>query len=227
MSPGGMMSMAWMPLCGQSWIGAAVSFIGMWSVMMMTMMLPSLAPRLWHYRCDPGRAGELAALLSPAFAAAGYLLVWVLIGAAVYPLGAATMLITMHYPVLARAVPVATGLVLLAAGALQFTGWKAHHLACCRNDDCRAPPGHGRASPTPAATAWRQGLRLGIHCSQCSAGLTAALIVIGIMDWPVMIAVTAAINLERLAPAGERVARLTGVIVVGAGLLVISRAAGL
>jgi hypothetical protein len=39
--------------------------------------------------------------------------------------------------------------------------------------------------------------------------------------------VTAANAVERLAPAGERVARAIGVIIVGAGLLVIVRAAGL
>jgi predicted metal-binding membrane protein len=31
-----------------------------------------------------------------------------------------------------RAVPIAVGVVVLIAGALQFTAWKAHHLACCR-----------------------------------------------------------------------------------------------
>ena len=42
-----------------------------------------------------------------------------------------------------------------------------------------------------------------------------------------MAVVTAAITVERLAPAGERVARGTGAVVVGAGLLLIARAAGL
>ena len=47
--PGGwMMSMVWMPMPGQTWSG--VSFLGMWVVMMMAMMLPSLLPALWRYR---------------------------------------------------------------------------------------------------------------------------------------------------------------------------------
>jgi hypothetical protein len=37
----------------------------------------------------------------------------------------------------------------------------------------------------------------------------------------------AAITVERLAPAAERVARATGAVVVGAGLFLIARAAGL
>src|SRR5690349_18834139 len=42
--PGGWtMSMAWMRMPGQTWLDAAASFLGMWLVMMIAMMLPSLA----------------------------------------------------------------------------------------------------------------------------------------------------------------------------------------
>jgi predicted metal-binding membrane protein len=39
-------TMAWMLMPGQTWPGAAASFLGMWVVMMVAMMLPSLAPML-------------------------------------------------------------------------------------------------------------------------------------------------------------------------------------
>jgi hypothetical protein len=42
------------------------------------------------------------------------------------------------------------------------------------------------------------------------------------MDLRAMAVVTAAITVERLAPAGERVARVLGVVVVGAGLFLIA-----
>ena len=49
--PGGWtMSMAWMRMPGQTWAGAAASLLGMWIVMMVAMMLPSLVPMLWRYR---------------------------------------------------------------------------------------------------------------------------------------------------------------------------------
>src|SRR5262245_66406724 len=49
--PGGwIMSMAWMRMPGQSWSGAAAGFLGMWVVMMVAMMLPSLVPMLSGYR---------------------------------------------------------------------------------------------------------------------------------------------------------------------------------
>src|SRR5262249_5161759 len=57
--PGGWtMSMAWMPACGQTWPGAAASFIGMWAVMMVAMMLPSLVPILWRCRGARGRGSR-------------------------------------------------------------------------------------------------------------------------------------------------------------------------
>jgi predicted metal-binding membrane protein len=128
----------------------------------------------------------------------------------------------MQQPELARAVPIAVGVVVVIAGALQFTAWKGHHLACCRE-----APGRARALPADVGTAWRHGLRLGLHCSRCCAGLMAILLVIGVMDLRAMAAVAAAITVERLAPAGEHVSRTIGAVVVGLGLFLIVRAAGL
>ena len=86
-------------------------------------------------------------------------------------LGVALAAIEMQLPALARAVPIAVGVVVPIAGALQFTAWKAHHLACCRE-----APGRGRTLAADAGTAWRRGLRLGLHCSHCCAGLMAILL---------------------------------------------------
>jgi predicted metal-binding membrane protein len=128
----------------------------------------------------------------------------------------------MEQPALARAVPVAVGVVVLIAGALQFTEWKAHYLACCRDAS-----GRGCTLPGDAGTAWRHGLRLGVHCRYCRAGLMTIFLVSVVMDLRAMALVAAAIAVERLAPAGERLALATGAVVVGAGLLLIARAAGL
>jgi predicted metal-binding membrane protein len=220
--PGGWtMSMAWMRMPGQTWPGAAASFLGMWVVMMVAMMLPSLVPALWRYRQAVGRAGETRLARPTALVGVGYFSVWTVFGMAAFPLGIAVAAVEMQQPALARAVPIAVGAVVLIAGALQFTAWKARHLACCR-----AAPGRGGTLPADAGTAWRHGLRLGLHCSYCCGGLMAILLVIGVMDLPAMAVVGAAITVERLASAGERVARAIGAVVVGAGLFLIARAAG-
>jgi predicted metal-binding membrane protein len=221
--PGGWtMSMAWMRAPGQSWFAAAASFIGMWVVMMVAMMLPSLIPMLLRYRQALGGAGETHFGRLTAIVSAAYFIVWTIFGIAAFPLGVALAAVEMRLPALARAVPLATGVVVSLAGALQFTAWKARHLGCCRSI-----PECGRALPADAATAWRHGVRIGLRCNYCCAGLTATLLVVGVMDVRAMAAVTVANTLERLAPAGDRVARAIGTVVVAAGLFLMARATGL
>lgn len=200
---------------------AAASFLVMWVVMMAAMMLPSLMPMLGRYRQAVGgrrqsRLGRLTLL-----AGFGYFFVWTLFGLAVFPLGVALAAVEMEHPALARVAPAAIGVVILIAGAIQLTPWKAHYLACCRE-----APARGRTLPADARTAWRQGLRFGFHCGLSCANLTAILLVIGVMDLRAMGFVTAAITAERLAPA-RRVAQVIGAVVIGAALLQIARASGL
>jgi predicted metal-binding membrane protein len=220
--PGGWtMSMAWMRMPGQTWAAAATSFLGMWVVMMVAMMLPSLIPRLRCYRKAVGTTGQTRLGGLTTLVGAGYFFVWTVFGMAVFAVAVALASIEMRQPAFARAVPVAAGVVVLIAGAVQFTAWKANRLACCREAD-----EHG-ALPPEAATAWRHGLRLGLDCGYCCGHLTVVLLVIGVMDLGAMAAVTAAINAERLVPGGERVARAVGYLALGEGLLLIARAARL
>jgi predicted metal-binding membrane protein len=194
----------------------------MWVVMMVAMMLPSLVPMLGRYRQAVGRSGETRLGRLTALVGVAYFFVWTVFGIAAFPLGVALAAVEMQRPALARAVPIAVGVVVLLAGLLQLSAWKARLLACCRE-----APGPGRTLPAAAGTAWRHGLRLGLHCSSCCLGPMAILLVIGVMDLRAMALVAAAITLERLAPAGKRVARATGAVFVGAGLFLIARAAGL
>src|SRR5262249_5705859 len=151
--------------------GAATSFVGMWIVMMMGMMLPSLVPMLWRYRqavravCQT-RVGWLTTLVG-----AGYFFVWTLLGIIAFPVGVALAEDASSQTALASVVPIVVGMVVLIAGAFQFTAWKTQHLACCRE-----PPGRGRMLPLDAGAAWRGGMRLGVHCILCCAGLMAGLL---------------------------------------------------
>jgi predicted metal-binding membrane protein len=220
--PGGWtMSMAWMRMPGQTWAGAAASFVGMWVVMMAAMMLPSFAPVLWRYRQSVWRTHETGGGRLTTLVGLGYFFAWTLFGLVLYPVGAAMATIEMEQPALASAVRIAAGLVVLIAGSFQFTKWKVHHLTSCREALWRdyAPSAH-------PGKAWRLGLHFGLHCGLSCANLTAVLLVVGVMDLRAMAAITAAITAERLAPAGARVAQAIGFVVVGAGLILTVRAAG-
>ncbi|MGZ5662044.1 MAG: copper chaperone, partial [Usitatibacter sp.] len=75
--PGGWtMSMAWMRMPGQTWPGAAAMFLGMWIVMMVAMMLPSLVPMLRRYREAVVQHGEAHLDGLTALVGSGYFFVW-------------------------------------------------------------------------------------------------------------------------------------------------------
>jgi len=117
---------------------------------MLQATRPSLVPALRRYR----------AATDAAIAGFAYFAVWTAVGLAVYPLDVALSSIEMRVPVVA-------GIVMVIAGAWQFTAWKARRLACCH-------AAHDARQAAPS-TPWRDGLRLGIHCVACCGNLMAGL----------------------------------------------------
>lgn len=213
--PGGWaMSMTWMRMPGQSWGGAAASFLLMWELMMAAMMLPSLMPALWRYRQRVGNAACMRLELLTALVCAGYFCAWSLLGLLVFVLGTNVAAAEMQWPALARHAPRLAGLVVLMGGLLQFSAWKNRQLKHCRQAL--------RNGPAVPMQAWRQGLNLGLHCCLSCANLTAIQWVIGVMDLRAMLFVTLAITAERLAPAGRHVVRAIGVAAIMAGALLIA-----
>jgi predicted metal-binding membrane protein len=220
--PGGWaMSHLWMLMPGQTWFGAGASFVGMWVVMMVAMMMPSLTPTLWRYHqglreADTARAGRLTTLVGVA-----YFLVWSAVGVVVFPLSVSLADIAMRLPALARVVPLIVGAAVLIAGIVQHTEWKARHLALCRE-----PSSQSLTPEADAAMAWHYGLCLGWHCIQSCAALTAVAFALGVMDLRVMAVVATVITVERLTPASVRVTQAIRVVIVGTGLLLCARAIG-
>ena len=212
--PGGWtMSMTWMRMPGQTWGGAAAGFIAMWDVMMFAMMLPSLIPLLRRYRQAVSTTEGVQLELLTVLVGMGYFFAWTLFGMLVFPLGATLTAAEMQWPALARVVPVMVGVIVLMAGALQFTPWKTRNLARCRE-----ALQHTHLLSAQTSTAWRQGMCLGLHCCLSCANLTAIQLVIGVMDLRAMAFVTVAITTERLAPASRLVAHIIGVLAIAVGV---------
>ncbi len=197
------LSMVWMAMPGQTRVGAALGFEGMWIAMMATMMLPSLVPTLARTRLD-------------VLASAGYFAVWAAIGAGVYVVGIALAQAEVRWAILARAIPIARGVVLVGAGLVQLTVWKARHLQCYR-EGCL-----GVAHP---GASWRRGIALGSHCALCCLPFMAVLVVAGMMNLAVIAVTALAITVERVVREPALVARLAGLIVIVAGAWEIARAA--
>jgi len=212
--PGGWtLSMAWMPTPGETRLAAAAGFLAMWVAMMGAMMIPSLVPTLARDRPAVESSG-----FAPALAGASYFAVWAAAGAGVYVVGTALVAAELRWLALAPAIPIARGGVLVAAGWVQLTPWKARHLTCCRE----GRPGAARPG---AGAAWRRGISLGVDCVLCCVPFMTLLVVTGMMNLA-MIALTAlAITVERVAREPALVVRLAGLLVIGAGALEIVRAA--
>jgi predicted metal-binding membrane protein len=182
------------------WLGNPITFVAIWVVMMVGMMLPSLVPVLRRYRL-------------PVTLAAAYFAVWAAFGTVAYVMGTMLVRATRHSPTLGRALPIILGVLLAASGLVQFTEWKRHHLGCCR--DC---------APRAAHSAWDDGLRLGLHCCQCCLALMALLFAAGMMRLGAIVLVGALIAAERLLPRPMPVVRLIGVGVMAFGTFMTWRA---
>lgn len=217
--PGGWtMSMAWMPMGSR--LQSALTFAGMWVAMMVAMMLPSTLPMLRLYRKAAVFRGEVRVGLLSTIVAAGYFGVWTVFGMLAYIAGLAISFAAMKSGTFSRAVPIATGAALIAAGVYQLSPWKSACLKHCR-DPLSVVAAHLEGG-------WRGALRLGIHhgafCTACCWALMLIQLALGIMEILVMIVVALVIALEKLFPRGLVVARVTGVLAVGGGFVLVARA---
>ena len=204
---------AWMMTA--SWDGTHLLLLwAMWAAMMTGMMLPSASPLILLYGAAARRAAAGSAGRSTAALAAGYLIAW----------AAASLAATLLQRALARRLIVSpmmeitssrvAAMVLLAAGLYQLTPLKR---ACLRA--CQSPLGF-------LMSRWRSGtlgaLRLGLahgwYCVGCCWALMLLLFVGGVMNLTIIVVLTILVAAEKLAPAGQLVARATGVSLVAAGV---------
>jgi len=187
--------MTGMTMPQQTWYGAAAGYVGVWMAMMVPMMLPSLVPMLSRYRRSVRGADGIHLHGLTALVGVGYFVIWAVVGTAAYAAGAGVMAVEMRWGKVAQWLPVAAGVVLLVAGGVQFTSWKARQLALWREGSGRGCP------PAPNALgAWRHGLRLGVRCSLCCGSLMLALLAIGMMDLVATAAVTRPLGANQDSP---------------------------
>ena len=168
------------------------AFLASWSA---AMMLPSELPLLRLHYATARSVPRLAAL------GAGYLGVWLALAAPVWlaDRAAGGRLLGMH----GRAL---TASILAAAAVYQLTPLKRRCLAICRAPLARIL--HGWRDG--AAGAFR-GVVNGLWCVGCCAGLTVALLALGMMGIGWMIAVGAAIVIEKTTPVGVLASRIVAV----------------
>jgi predicted metal-binding membrane protein len=203
---------AWIALFAGTPMDDAPTFLVAWIVMMAAMMLPSSAPMflLFRLQARDGPNGELRTL---AFGT-GYLLVWALVGLVV--LVAQRVLDVIIGPDLR---PIGVALVLLGAGAYQFTPLKATCLRACQTP-ADFLVRHWRSGTLGAL---RLGLDHGLYCFGCCWALMAVLVAAGGMGLAWVALVALIVLVEKLVPQAIWFSRAVGVAFVLGAVLVLLR----
>ena len=205
-----------MPIMGMdaprfSWALAVV----MWWVMMVAMMLPSAAPLVLLYgralRQKQAGARPGAAYAPSTFLAAGYLTVW--LGVSIV---AATLQSLLQPVGLLSATTwwsssaTLSAVILAAAGLYQLSPLKHRCLV-----QCRGPIAFLMQHWRPGRLgAFVMGVRHGTSCVGCCWMLMALLFVGGVMNlvWIALLAIL--VLVEKIAPAGPLVGRVSGIILL-------------
>ncbi|MGH7408504.1 MAG: DUF2182 domain-containing protein [Candidatus Methylomirabilales bacterium] len=196
-------------------IAEVAATASMWAVMMAAMMLPSAAPMLLLFSTVNRKRGVQGSPVVPTgIFLLGYLLVWG--GFSLLATGAQWGLHTLSLlsPGLAIAHPLLGGLILVVAGAYQFTHLKKACLVHCQ-------------SPLDFLfTTWREGasgalqmgLRHGGYCLGCCWVLMALLFVGGVMNLTWIALIAGFVLLEKVWARGMLLSRLAGCLLLVWGL---------
>lgn len=212
----GAMSAMDMPLA--PWTAAyATMMVTMWVIMMIGMMLPSALPMILIYL----RVARFNRLPFPMLAAAmflgGYLLIWSLFAAGATLLQWQLEQWLLLSPAMASANVVFSALLLIIAGAYQWSPWKD----ACLNQ-CRGPVTFISRHWRPGLSgAWVMGLLHGTFCTGCCWALMALLFVGGVMNLLMIGLLTLLVLLEKILPAGILVPRIMGSLLIGTGISLI------
>ena len=197
------------------WDGAHLLLLwAMWTVMMIGMMLPSASPLILLYGAAARRSAQPTATRQIYALAAGYLLAWAAfsVGATVLQRVLASLLLVS--PMMEAVNPRVGGVLLLIAGLYQWTPLKHACLA-----QCRSPIGFLMARWRSGwSGALRMGLEHGTACVGCCWALMLLLFAGGVMNVLIIVGLTAFVAFEKLAPLGRHGARITGALMVVAGL---------
>ncbi|MGH9379564.1 MAG: DUF2182 domain-containing protein [Thermoanaerobaculia bacterium] len=187
----------------------------MWSVMMTGMMLPSAAPTILHYSAAVrnGSQPRRPVLRSYAFAG-GYLLVWTGFSLAATLLQWRLAEAALLSPMMESASPVFAAVLLIAAGAYQWTPLKRACLG-----ECRSPMEHLSLHWSPGVGgALRMGVKHGLACLGCCWALMLLLFVGGVMSLLWIAGITLFVLLEKLVPFGAWSRRVSGLVLAAGGV---------
>jgi predicted metal-binding membrane protein len=213
---GGEMAMSNMAMPGMAmpaqWTASYFALMAaMWIIMMVAMMLPSAAPMILLFAAIRRRREAAAPFAATALFAFAYLAVWAAVGLAATALQWLLDRAAALTPAIAITNAIVAAIVLIAAGAWQFTPLKQACLRYCRSPLMFITQYWGRGP-------FGLGLTHGLYCLGCCWMLMALLFVGGVMNlaWVALIALY--VLAEKVAPRGPWVGYVAGAALIVAGL---------
>jgi len=182
---------------------------------MVGMMLPSAAPLLLLYGASARRRGLDGRATHAIYAlAAGYVTMWSIFSVVAT---AAQRMLAMRLivsPMMTLTSPAFAAALFFVAGIYQLTPLKSMCL-----HKCQSPLGFMmRRWRSGVGGAFRMGIDHGAYCLGCCWALMLLLFVGGVMNLTVIAALTAFVVFEKIGPFGVHTARVSGGLLIGAGV---------
>ncbi|MGI5133072.1 DUF2182 domain-containing protein [Pseudonocardia sp. CA-107938] len=198
----------WSALGGLGW------FLGVWLVMMVAMMFPSVAPTVALY----SRMTKQRSPLLPLLFTAGYLLTWTIAGLVAYALAAILGEIPGNVLAWDHAGHWIAGAVLVAAAVYELTPLKDVCLG-----KCTSPLGFLLGSWREGRRgALRMGAKNGAWCVGCCWALMASLFALGVMSLIWMAFIAGLIAIEKTVPWRRVTTYTTVALLLTLGVLVLA-----
>ena len=196
-------------------VGTFSSHFIMWVIMMVAMMLPTAGPMILTFvTISHGQRQKKQPYANTSIFVFGY--IFVSIG---YSFLATLLQWWLHRHGMltssgASNSYILSGILLCIAGIYQWSSLKHACLRFCRN-----PLNYLLAN-------WREGtsgaiymgLKHGVLCTLCCWALMALMFVGGVMNLIWMVVITAIILIEKIAPKGDVIAKIFGVVMIAVGL---------
>lgn len=198
----------------------AVTMFLMWSIMMVGMMLPSAAPMILLFAALSRQGREVQQVHSRTLIfLLGYLVIWTVFSAAATALQWWLSSLALLSPMMIGTSAKLNGAVLIAAGIFQ---WLPIKTACLQH--CQSPATFLTRHKRPGLFgAFLMGLHHGAFCLGCCWVLMLLLFVGGVMNLLWIAGLAIFVLIEKLVPWGSVFGRVSGVLMVFAGLVVAFR----
>jgi len=192
----------------------------MWFVMMIAMMTPAVAPLILIFAMvNRQRRQQNRPFVNTAYLVVGYFLVWAAFSVAATLLQWFLQQISLLNPEMKTTNSILGSVILIAAGAFQFTPIKQ---TCLQN--CRTPlvfiNRHWREGKKGAI---RMGIQNGYYCLGCCGMLMVLLFVAGIMNllWVALIGLF--VLVEKVSSPTKWISYTAGLALIAYGVLLLIR----